>query len=339
VSDWLSHKEVLFHRYAQNPILRASDWPYLVDSVFNPGAALLPDGTTVLLCRAEDHRGISHLSVARSLNGVDGWIIDPQPTFFPQPERYPEEIWGVEDPRITYLPELEQYAIVYTAYSRAGPGISLAMTRDFRTFERYGMIVAPIAKDAALLPRRIDGRWALVHRPMRQNGKTSTGWFTRRPLELPDAHIWVSFSSDLRQWHDHRLILHAREGPWWDSNKIGLTAPLIETAEGWLMLYHGVRQTASGSIYRTGLALFDPDMRRCDLRGDQWMLGPEQPYERVGDVGNVVFPCGYTLAPDGDAFALYYGAADTCIGLATGSVLSLLDWLHRHGQPSVPLKH
>lgn len=143
VADGQLRGEVLFQRHAQNPILRTTDWPYLVDSVFNPGAALLPDGTTVLLCRAEDRRGISHLTVARSPNGVDGWVVDPQPTFAPQPDRYPEETWGVEDPRVTYLAEREQYAIAYTAYSRSGPGISLALTRDFRTFERWGTIIGP----------------------------------------------------------------------------------------------------------------------------------------------------------------------------------------------------
>ena len=332
-------KETVFQRHPQNPILQPSHWPYLVDSVFNPGAILLADGTTVLLCRVEDRRGISHLSVVRSPNGVDGWVIDDEPSFMPQPDQYPEEVWGVEDPRITYIPELSKYAIVYTAYSQSGPCISLAFTQDFRTFERQGMIIAPIAKDATLLPKRINGQWALVHRPARHLNDNQARFFARRPQELPDGHIWVSFSSDLQHWQNHRLILHAREGAWWDANKIGLTVPLIETGEGWLMLYHGVRQTASGSIYRTGLALFDATLQTCSLRSDMWIVGPEAPYERVGDVPNIVFPCGYTLAPDGDTLSLYYGAADTSIGLMTASVREMLAWLHAHGQPSIPPKH
>src|SRR5512140_381531 len=92
----------LFQRHNRNPILSAADWPYQVNSVFNPGAILLKDGTTLLLCRVEDRRGMSHLTAARSANGVDGWRIDPQPTFRPDPEHWPEELWGVEDPRITY---------------------------------------------------------------------------------------------------------------------------------------------------------------------------------------------------------------------------------------------
>ena len=82
------------------------------------------------------------------------------------PREYPEEIWGIEDPRITYVPELEQYAVAYTSFARGGPGVSLALTKDFRSFERFGVIMPPEDKDAALLPRRINGHWALIHRPM-----------------------------------------------------------------------------------------------------------------------------------------------------------------------------
>ena len=310
--------ETLFERHAGNPILQASDWPYPVHTVFNPGATLLPDGTTLLLCRVEDRRGISHLCAVRSANGVDGWVIDTKPTMWPEPEQFPEELWGIEDPRITYVEELKKFAVAYTAFSKGGPGVALALTQDFRTFERCGLVMQPDDKDAALLPRRIKGNFALIHRPM-----TDTG-----------AHIWISYSPDLRNWGSHKLILQARRGGWWDANKVGLSPPLIETPRGWLMLYHGVRHTASGALYRLGLALFALDEpERCLLRGDSWIFGPEAPYESEGDVGNVAFPCGYTVAADRDTIRIYYGAADTCIGMATGSVARLLGWLDEHGSP------
>jgi predicted GH43/DUF377 family glycosyl hydrolase len=309
--------ETLIHRYEKNPILSAEDWPYAINTVFNAAATLLADGTTLLLCRVEDRRGISHLCAARSRNGIDGWEIDAEPTFFPDPENWPEELWGIEDPRITYLPELDTYAVVYTSYSRGGPGVSLALTKDFKTFERYGSIMSPEDKDAAMLPHRIGGCWALFHRPV-----TSIG-----------AHIWISYSPDLRHWGSHKMILEARRGAWWDANKIGLSPPPIQTSEGWLVIYHGVRETASGSLYRLGLALFDeqtPEL--CLLRGTEWFFGPEEDYELSGDVGSVVFPCGYTIAPDGDTLRLYYGAADTCIAFATASIREMLAWLHQYGQ-------
>lgn len=309
------HHEELFVRHSGNPILTAADWPYAINSVFNAGATRLADGTTLLLCRVEDRRGHSHLTAARSRNGVDGWEIDPQPTLTPDPANFPEEMWGIEDARITFVPELQKYAVVYTAYSRGGPGVSLALTEDFRTFERYGDIMPPEDKDAALLPRRFGGHWALIHRPA-------------APRE---AHIWISYSPDLRHWGSHKLILEAHRGSWWDAGKIGLSPPPIETERGWLALYHGVRQTAAGSIYRLGVALFDRQTpERCLKRGATWIFGPEEPYERFGDVGNVVFPCGCTIGPDGDTINLYYGAADSCLALATGSLRVLLDWVERN---------
>ena len=308
------HPELL-RRQKSNPILSAADWPYPVNSVFNPGATLLPDGTTLLLCRVEDRRGHSHFAVARSINGIDNWQIEPQPTFRPDPEQFPEELWGIEDPRITYVPELSKYAVVYTAFTRDGPGVSLALTKNFHQFERYGVIMPPEDKDAALLPYRIDGQWALIH----------------RPVSAPRAHMWLSYSPDLRHWGNHKLMLEARRGAWWDANKIGLSPPPIETAHGWLVIYHGVRNTAAGSIYRLGLALFDLHApEQCLMRGDEWIFGPQETYEQRGDVDNVVFPCGYTLAPDRDTLRIYYGAADTSIGLATGSVRAMLEWLENH---------
>ncbi len=181
------------------------------------------------------------------------------PTLQANPENFPEEVWGIEDPRITYLPELSKYAVIYTAFSRDGPGVSLALTEDFHSFERYGVIMSPEDKDAALLPRRIGGQWVLIH----------------RPVSAPRAHMWMSFSPDLHHWGNHKLMLEARKGSWWDANKIGLSPPPIETAQGWLVIYHGVRQTAAGSIYRLGLALFDLQApEHCIKRGDEWIFGP-----------------------------------------------------------------
>jgi predicted GH43/DUF377 family glycosyl hydrolase len=98
------------------------------------------------------------------------------------------------------------------------------------------------------------------------------------------------------------------------------------------VIYHGVRLTAAGAIYRLGLALFDLEApERCLRRGNEWVFGPEEPYEVRGDVDNVVFACGYTIAADGDTLNLYYGAADTSIALATGSIGAMLEWLEQSG--------
>ncbi len=313
---WQQPREMIFRRHPASPILTAEHWPYAINTVFNAGATLLEDGSTLLLCRVEDRTGLSHLCVARSADGVGNWMIDPSPTLLPQ-LNWREEEWGIEDPRITYVPEFSKYAVAFTSYGRGGSGVSLALTEDFAQFERFGEILPPEDKDAALLPYRIGNHWALIH----------------RPLSVLGAHIWISYSPDLRHWGSHKMIIEARRGAWWDANKIGLASPPIETERGWLVIYHGVRTTPSGCLYRLGLALLDrenPEM--CLRRGHSWVFGPETDPERFGDVGYVVFPCGHTIGADHDTVNLYYGAADTSICLAHGSIRQMLDWLDIHGK-------
>lgn len=305
----------LFKRYPGNPILTAASLPYPANTVFNCGAIRLATGETLLLLRVEDRRGISHFTVACSSTGFDNWQIASQPTLLPDESSGSDEVWGIEDPRIVYLSERQQYAITYTGYSENGPHVKLALTEDFKTFEKLGSVLPPENKNASLFPRRFKGRWAMLHRLVNP--------FTGR------ADIWLSYSPDLRHWGSHRQVLQARNGPWWDAKRIGLATPPIETPEGWLILYHGVRITPSGCLYRLGAALFDlEDPARLIRRGNEWIFGPSEPYEREGDVQDIVFPCGYTLQEDGDTLYLYYGAADTCIALATGSLREILEWLH-----------
>jgi len=294
--------EPLFVRSVANPIMSAADVPYPANSVFNPGAARVGD-KTLLLVRVEDMRGISQLHVARSDNGESRWRFDPEPLLKADVDTDPEETWGCEDPRLTWLPERDEWAIAYTAYSRRGPLVSLATTKDFRSVTRLGPVMPPEDKDAALFPRQFGGRWAMIHRPSPLRG---------------GAHMWISYSPDLKHWGDHKLVLEARDGAWWDAGKIGLGPPPLETPDGWLVMYHGVHLTSDGPIYRVGLALFaldDPSMVLHRL--DEWVFGPEAPYEITGDVGRVVFPCGWILDEASDRLSLYYGAADSVIGVAT----------------------
>jgi predicted GH43/DUF377 family glycosyl hydrolase len=309
----------LLSRDPGNPILTTADLAYPANSVFNPAAVRARD-ETLLLLRVEDQRGVSHFTLARSADGVRCWDIAAEPTLLPAPETFPEERFGIEDARITYLEELATYAVAYTAYSDVGPLVSLALTDDFRSFDRLGPALPPENKDAALFPTRFDGRWAMLHRPVTGNREHG-------------AHIWIAFSPDLRHWSDHRVLLRARDGGAWDARKIGLSAPPLLTDEGWLILYHG---TGGGPrpVYRLGLALLDrDDPTRVLRRADEWIFGPHTPYEREGDVENVVFPCGWTR--DGDDLRIYYGAADTCVALAHGSVSELLGWLRSPERPMV----
>jgi len=300
----------LFQRHPGNPILTAADWPYPVNAVFNPAAAAA-EGKTMLLARVEDRRGISHLTVARSANGLDGWSIDPEPLLAPNDEA--SEQWGFEDARVVRVDELDRWVITCTAYGPAGPAVFLATTEQFDTVERYGIVRQAEDKNAALLPHRIDGRWVLLHRPQTQYGGAR-------------GEILLSRSDDLVSWSTPEQVLQPRAGAWWDSLRIGIGPPPLRTEHGWLLIYHGVKDTVAGEIYRVGLALLDlHDPTRVLRRLPNWILAPLAPYERTGDVPNVVFPCGLVHDSDSDEVRLYYGAADSSICVAIARLHDLLE--------------
>ena len=291
--------ETLFHRHAANPILTAADWPYPAHTRLQRRRdAARATARRCCLCRVEDRRGHSHLCAARSANGVDGWVIDEEPTLLPDPEHYPEELWGIEDPRITFVDELGKYAIAYTAFSKGGPGVALALTEDFRTLR-------------ALRPRhaaRRQGRGAACRAASTAASRSSIARCTDS-----GAHVWISYSPDLRNWGGHKLMLPARKGAWWDANKVGLSPPLIETPRGWLMLYHGVRHTASGCLYRLGARALRARqagaLPRCAAtRGSS---GPRRPTSARATSATSRSRAATPSAPTATRINLYYGAADT----------------------------
>lgn len=299
----------LFTRYKGNPILSPDIWPYPVNAVMNPAAIKL-NSETLLLVRAEDMRGFSHLTVARSEDGFTDWHIDEHPTMEADLTSR-EERWGLEDPRVIWLEEQKQFAITYVSFSEGGPTISLAITKNFRTFARLGSLLPPEDKDACLFPRRFRGRFALIH----------------RPIVRGEAHMWISFSPDLKHWGDHRPLIKTRSG-YWDCHRVGLACQPFATPDGWMVFYHGVRATTAGQIYRLGLALLDLDEPwRVLRRSDEWLLGPREFYERVGDVGDVVFPSGVTITKETDQLNLYYGAADCTIGIASAKLSELREYI------------
>ena len=203
--------------------------------------------------------------------------------------------------------------ITCTAYGPAGPAVFLATTEQFETIERHGIVRQPEDKNAALLPHRVDGRWLLLHRPKTQYGGAR-------------GEILLSRSDDLVSWSTPEQVLQPREGAWWDSLRIGIGPPPLRTEHGWLLLYHGVKETVAGEIYRVGLALLDLDEPARVLRRlPNWILAPLALYERAGDVPNVVFPCGIVHDSGSDEVRLYYGAADSSICVATARLQDLLE--------------
>ncbi len=288
----------LFKRYEGNPILTPDVWPYPINSVFNPAAVKI-DGEVLLLNRVEELCGFSHLTCARSKDGLTDWVIDDKPTMKAD-QSTKEEKWGLEDPRIVWLEEQKQYAITYVSFSEGGPVVSLAITKNFRTFARLGGLLPPEDKDACLFPRRFNGRFALIH----------------RPIVRGEAHIWLSLSPDLKHWGDHRVLFKTRTA-YWDGSRIGLACQPVELPEGWLIFYHGVRMTSASQLYRIGMALLDLDEPwRVLRRSEEWVLGPKEYYERIGDVNDVTFVSGAVVMEETNQLYLYYGAADDKVAVA-----------------------
>jgi predicted GH43/DUF377 family glycosyl hydrolase len=295
----------LFTRFNGNPIISASDFPHNVNAVFNPGATEFEGGTLLLLR-------------VTSKNGLTDWNIDRTRGLTPRPDKV-EEQWGVEDPRITRIGD--EYYVVYVGYSAFGPLVSLCKTRDFVNWESCGVLQPPEDKDAALFPTTFDGRWALIHRPVPNMPGLGT-------------HMWLSYSPDLTYWGEAQVLIAAQRGSHWDANKIGLGPPPMLTKDGWLVCYHAVRTTASGSIYRVGLAMLDrDDPSKVVARSNEWIFGPREPYEQMGDVPGVVFPCGWILRDDGDTVHVYYGGADTVVCVAEASLSQMVQHLRDHSDP------
>jgi predicted GH43/DUF377 family glycosyl hydrolase len=225
----------------------------------------------------------------------------------------PENAVGVEDPRVVRLGDT--YYMTYVMWNEKVTSIGLATSRDLLTWSDRGVLFGHALfgnnKNAALFAEKIDGQYALIHRPMGFQWGEETG-----PLD-----IWLSLSPDLKTWSGHRRLLRARRGEVdWEYGKIGLGAPPLRTDAGWLMVYHAVDRKMA---YRLGLVLLDlKDPTRVIRRTDSPILEPEAGWEIRGDVNNVVFTCGAVLL--GAELWVYYGGADTVIGLAKGDVAEFL---------------
>lgn len=235
---------------------------------------------------------MSHLRLARSTNGID-FRVDDTPFLFPS-NRY--ERFGCEDARLTAI-EGRHY-INYTAVSDLGISTALAVTDDFRSAERLGIIFSPDNRDVCLFPRRIDGSYWCLHRPA--------------PRHLGTPEIWIARSPDLLHWGHHQRLAGALPGGW-ESSKIGGGAPMLETSKGWLQIYHGVD---AQQRYSLGALLLDhDDPRIVRARLDQPLAEPVESYERTGFFDNVLFTCGALIA--GDDLRVYYGAADRVMALGS----------------------
>lgn len=237
---------------------------------------------------------MSHLRVARSKDGVR-FTIDEHPALFPSDA---DEAWGIEDPRITRLGN--RFYITYSAVSSKGVAVRLAVTEDFQSFERLGLILPPENKDAAIFPDQIEGKYFMLHRPV--------------PKAIGSPEMWIAESPDLLHWGNHRYLIGLREQSW-DNGRIGGGAVPFLTDEGWLELYHGAD---TQDRYCMGAVLLDrKDPGKVLARSRVPVLAPEADYEKHGFFGGVVFSCGVLLMEQ--TLRMYYGASDevmACVDLS-----------------------
>lgn len=221
------------------------------------------------------------------------------------------------DPRVVKIED--KYYVTWCNGYHGDPTIGVAWTDDFQTFHQLENAFLPYNRNGVLFPRKIGGRYAMLSRP------SDTG-------HTPFGDIFYSESPDMEFWGRHRLVMKPApfEKSAWQCTKIGAGPVPIETSEGWLLLYHGVHGTCNGFVYAFGSALLDLDRPwKVIARSGAYLLSPRETYECMGDVPNVAFPCATLHDPATGRLAVYYGCADTVVGLAFGRIPEIIEFTRR----------
>ena len=315
----------MMKRHPRNPILTRADIPdvppYMTDatSVFNPGAVKTAQGY-ILVLRVQSRSRETFLMAAESRDGV-AFRVSPDVIRLRGMERVKDRIYHIYDARITPLEGA--FYLMFALDLEESCQLGLARTSDFRSFEFLGIVSNEDIRNGVLFPEKVGGRYLRMDRPnkARLEGGPTSG-----------STIWLSESDDLLTWRPVAPLISGRFHYW--DEFIGSGPPPVKTREGWLHIYHGVAtHFASASIYQAGVMLLDlHDPTRVLGRCRANILEPRELYELVGQVPNVVFPSGIVVeATDAEGFALpesevkiYYGAADTVVGLATTTIADLL---------------
>jgi Predicted glycosylase len=300
-------------RYNENPIIKRNAIPNS-NSVFNSAIVPFEDGFAgIFRC---DSKSVSmDIFAGFSRDGVN-WEISHEPIQFEGDAAIIKREYRY-DPRVCFI-EDRYYMTWCNGYH--GPTIGLAYTFDFKTFHQLENVFLPYNRNGVLFPRKIDGYYAMLSRP------SDTG-------HTPFGDIFYSVSPDLDFWGHHRYVMGTVEGDEsaWQSKKIGPGPIPIETDEGWILIYHGVINTCNGFVYRMGCALLDKEEPwKVNCRSRNYILGPQELYECVGDVPNVTFPCAALTDSATGRITIYYGCADTVIGLAFTTADELIDYMKEY---------
>lgn len=296
-------------RYSENPIIKRNPLPG-VARIFN--SAVVPYmGEFIGVFRAEKTDGVPMLYLGYSKDGIN-WTYEKDMIKMVNEKGEPYMPRYAYDPRLIKV-EDTYYIIWCTDFY--GAALGLAKTTDFKSFVRLENPFIPFNRNGVLFPRKLNGNYVLLSRPS-DSGHT------------PFGDIFLSESPDLTYWGKHRHVMTKSGAQWWQALKIGGGAAPIETSEGWLLFYHGVTGTCNGYVYSMGAAILDlenPSMVK--YRSDSFILTPEEWYEERGFVGNVVFPCAALTDADTGRIAIYYGAADSYVGMAFTTIDEIVSFV------------
>ena len=292
----LGSAEVVW-RSRKNPII-TRDAIKNSNSIFN--SAVVPfEGGFAGVFRSDDTTRRQQLHVGKSKNGIDWEISDSPIRFLNESNEYNDFEYGY-DPRVCKIDD--KYYVTWCNGYKGFPTIGIAYTTDFVDFHQLENAFLPFNRNGVLFPRKINGNYAMLSRPS-DNGHT------------PFGDVFYSESPDLTYWGKHKHVMKPIGG--WQATKVGGGPTPIETDEGWLMIYHGVLTSCNGFVYSAGAAILDlNEPWKVLYRTKPYIIAPREMYECVGDVPNVVFPCTNLCDAQTGRIAIYYGAADTVIGLA-----------------------
>ncbi|WP_416147209.1 glycosylase [Salipaludibacillus sp. HK11] len=296
-------------RHSENPVIMRNPVKG-VARIFN-SAVLAFEGKFIGVFRAETTNGRPHLHLGYSEDALD-WKIEE--------DRIPfvDEDGNNYQPNYAYDPRLvkveDTYYIMWCT-DFYGASIGMAKTKDFKSFVRLENPFLPFNRNGVLFPRKINGNYQLLSRPS-DSGHT------------PFGDIFLSESPDMTFWGKHRQVMSKGGEGWWQAVKIGGGPAPIETSEGWLVFYHGVTGTCNGFVYSMGAAILDIDEpSKVKYRCKTFVLTPEEWYEERGFVNNVIFPCATLTDDETGRIAIYYGSADTYVGLAYTQVDEIVDFI------------
>jgi len=316
----------MIKRNIKNPVITRTDipdiYPDLIDvsSVFNPGAIKF-NNRYILLLRVQNRGRETFIVKAESNNGVD-FKVENKIVDFKGIEKVNKKIYHIYDARITKIQD--EYYIMFAMDMDEGCSLGLAKTGDFNEYEFLGIASDGDVRNGVLFPEKINDKYLRFDRPnkVQLEGRPSSG-----------NTIFLSESNDLLKWKTKKAVMSGRFH-YWDEN-IGSGPPPVKTKEGWLQVYHGVAMHfASSNIYQAGVSLHDLNDPSVVLSRSKYnILEPRELYELTGQVPNVVFPSGMIVEDyDENGFAsleskvlIYYGAADTSVGLAESTVKELIE--------------